>query len=657
MKNFFIIIICLLFSYTLKASDSLHISSPDNSIDVDISVKKIFSYSITLDNMIIVEPSIIDMELMNGKKLSDDLSIQSTKIHSVNEIITSPVPDTRRNIPDIYNELLIQFKQNFSVVFRVYNDGVAYRIITRFKDSIIIKNETANFQFQQGAKVLAPLIHQREGLDIFHTSFEELYEYKSLDSLTNKDIMFSPALVSTFDNVKIAVTESDLLDYPGMFLKGTNSFTLEGEFAPYPLKEKIAEGDYPQMVVTNRADYIAKTNGSRNFPWRVLMIARNDTDLPANDIVYRLATPSRVKDVSWIQPSKCTDEWIIDVNLFNVPFRSGVNTASYKYYIDFAKRFGFARIMMDAGWSDTKDLFKINPNINMDTIVTYAKEKGIKLSMWTLSMTLDKQLDSALDQFNKWGVDFIMTDFIDRDDQKTVNFYQRISEACAAHKLMIMFHGAYPPKGFNRTYPNNITREGVLGSEYNAWSDKTTPEHDVTLPFTRMLAGPFDYEPGILDNATKAQFKPIWGKVMSQGTRCHQLAMFVVYNNPLQIFSGNPSQGYLESNFMELLGGIPTMWDTTIILEAKVADYIVTARKKEEDWFIAGLTDWTARTFNLKLDFLTGGNYEATMCEDGINADRYAADYSIKTFSAKKEDTIPVQMAPGGGFLIRLKRK
>ena len=313
--------------------------------------------------------------------------------------------------------------------------------------------------------------------------------------------------------------------------------------------------------------------------------------------------------------------------------------------------------MMDAGWSDTKDLFKINPNINMDTIAAYAKEKGIKLSMWTLSMTLDKQLDSALNQFNKWGVDFIMTDFIDRDDQKTVNFYQRIAEACAAHKLMIMFHGAYPPKGFNRTYPNNITREGVLGSEYNAWSDKPTPEHNVTLPFTRMLAGPFDYEPGILDNATKAQFKPIWGKVMSQGTRCHQLAMFVVYNSPLQIFSGNPSQGYLEPHFMELLGSIPTTWDTTIILEAKVANYIITARKKGEDWFIAGMTDWTARTFNLKLNFLSEQSYGVTMCEDGINADRYAADYSIKTFSVKKEDSILIQMAPGGGFLIRLKSK
>ncbi len=657
MKIFFLIIFYLFSSYALKAADSLHVLSPDNSIDITINTKKILTYTISVDNKIILEPSVIDLELMNGKKLSDDLSIQATKLHPVNEIVVSPVPDTRKNIPDVYNELLIQFKQNFSVAFRVYNDGVAYRIISRFKDSITIKKETAVFQFAKDAHVFAPLIQKRENLDIYHTSFEELYQYKSLDSLTYKDVMFSPALVSSADNIKIVVTESDLLDYPGMFLKGTQAFALEGEFASYPLKEKIAEGDYPQMVVTDRAAYIAKTNGARNFPWRVLIIARNDKDLPANDLVYRLATPSKIKDVSWIHPGKCTDEWIIDVNLFNVPFKTGVNTASYKYYIDFAKRFGFNRIMMDAGWSDTRDLFKISPNINMDTIVAYAKKRDIKLSMWTLSMALDKQLGSALKQFQKWGVDFIMTDFIDRDDQKTVNFYKRITEACADAHIMIMFHGAYPQKGFNRTYPNNITREGVLGSEYNAWSDKPTPEHDVILPFTRMLAGPMDYEPGILDNATKTQFRAIWGKVMSQGTRCHQLAMFVVYNNPLQIFSGNPSQGYVEPNFMELLGSIPTTWDTTIILEAKVADYIITARKKGEDWFIGGMTDWTARTFNLPLNFLSQENYEATVCEDGINADRYAADYSIKTFSVTNNDTIKIQMQPGGGYLLRLKKK
>jgi len=657
MKFFSLIIFCSFFSFTLEAADSLTVLSPDKSIHVTINTNKSLTYSITIDNKKIIEPSVIDMQLTDGKKLSDYLSVQSTKYNSVNQFIEQIVPYQQKNIPDVYNEVIIQFKKNFSIIFRVYNDGVAYRIISRFKDSITVKNETANFNFIKGANVYAPLIQKREGLDIYHTSFEELYQYKSLDSISSTNEMFSPALVSTMDNIKIAITESDLLDYPGMFLKGTNNFSLQGDFAPYPEEEKIVEGDYPEMVVTKRADYIAKTTGSRNFPWRVLMIAKHDKKLPENNIVYRLATPSRLKDVSWVHPGKCTDEWIIDVNLFNVPFKSGVNTASYKYYIDFAKRFGFDRIMMDAGWSDTKDLFKINPNINMDAIAAYAKEKGIKLSMWTLSMTLDKQLDSALDQFNKWGVDFIMTDFIDRDDQKTVNFYQRIAEACAAHHLMIMFHGAYPPKGFNRTYPNNITREGVLGSEYNAWSDKTTPEHDLILPFTRMLAGPFDYEPGILDNATKAQFRPIWGKVMSQGTRCHQLAMFVVYDNPLQIFSGNPSQGYIESKFMELLGSIPTTWDTTMILDAKVSDYIIIARRKGEEWFIGGMTDWSSRNFTIPLDFLSEGNYEATVCEDGINSDRYPSDYSIKIFEATNKDSIQIRMASGGGYLLRLRKK
>lgn len=657
MKYFFLFVLQFVFVFSIHAADSLSVSSPDNSIRVIVTNKKMLSYSVSVDGKLILNSSSMDMELLSGEKLCDDLSIKSAKQHSNNSMIISQVPYQRKNVPDVYNELSIQFKQNFSVVFRVYNDGVAYRIISRFKDSVTIKKETAIFKFTDDAKVYAPLIQKREGLDVYHTSFEELYQYKSLDSISEKDLMFSPALVTTNSNIKIAVTESDLFDYPGMFLKGTNDFSIQGDFAPYPAEEKIAEGDYPQMVVIKREDYIAKTTGTRSFPWRVLLISKEDKTLPANDLVYRLATPSRLSNVSWIQPGKCTDEWIIDINLFNIPFKSGINTASYKYYIDFAKRFGFDRIMMDAGWSDAKDLLKINPNINMDTITAYAKEKGIKLSMWTLAMTLNKQLDNALNQFNKWGVDFIMTDFIDRDDQKTVNFYQRIAEACAAHHLMIMFHGAYPPKGFNRTYPNNITREGVLGSEYNAWSNKPTPEHDLILPFTRMLAGPFDYEPGILDNATKTQFKPIWGKVMSQGTRCHQLAMFVVYDDPLQIFSGNPSQGYMEPKFMELLGSIPSTWDTTIILDAKVSDYIITARRKGDEWFIGAMSDWTPRTLHASLNFLEDRIYEATVCEDGINAERYPSDYSIKTFSISNKDSVTINMAPGGGYLLKLKKK
>ncbi|MGH2646790.1 MAG: glycoside hydrolase family 97 catalytic domain-containing protein, partial [Ginsengibacter sp.] len=466
----------------------------------------------------------------------------------------------------------------------------------------------------------------------------------------------NPVLVNTKDDIKIAVTESDLDDYPGMFLKGSSSNSLQSAFAPFPFEERMVEGDYPEMVVSKRAGYIAKTNGTRNFPWRVLLIAKEDKDLPANDLVYRLATPSKIQDASWVHPGKCTDEWIIDINLFNVPFRSGVNTASYKYYIDFAKRFGFNRIMMDAGWSNTKDLFDINPDINMDTIAAYAKQQGIKLSMWTLSMTLNKQLDNALKQFQKWGVDFIMTDFIDRDDQSTVNFYKRVAEACAKAHLMIMFHGAYPPKGFNRTYPNNITREGVLGSEYNAWSDKVTATHNCIIPFTRMLAGPLDYEPGLLNNATPQQFKPIWGKVMSQTTRCQQLAMFIVYDDPLPIFSGNPSQGYLEPGFMDLLGSIPAAWDTTIILDAKVGEYIITARRKGNDWFIGGICA-NAKDVTINFSFLANGNYNVTICKDGINADRNAMDYLIEEKTVTANDSLQIHLAPDGGFLVRVKKK
>jgi len=638
-------------------SQKFELFSPDTTIHVSINTDKVLTYEVVLDGKELTKPSLIDMMLSNGAALSKDHQVKSTDTKPISTSIVAQIPVSRKNIPDIYSELTIQFKNNFALIFRAYNDGVAYRIATSFKDSITVANELAEFSFDDGAHAFTPIIQKRPDEDVFHTSFEELYPYRSLDSVSENDYMYSPVLVNTSNHIKVAITESDLDDYPGMFLKGSSAFSLHSAFAAYPLGERIAEGDYPERVVSKRAAYIAKTNGTRNFPWRVLIIARNDKDLPANDLVYRLASPSKINDVSWIHPGKCTDEWIIDINLFNVGFRSGVNTASYKYYIDFAKRFGFDRIMMDAGWSDTKDLFKINPNINMDSISNYAKEKGIKLSMWTLSITLDKQLDSALKQFQKWGVDFIMTDFIDRDDQKTVNFYKRITEACAKAHLMIMFHGAYPPKGFNRTYPNNITREGVLGSEYNAWSDKPTSRHNLIIPFTRMLGGPLDYEPGLLDNATAQQFKPIWGKVMSQTTRCQQLAMFVVYDNPLQIFSGNPSQGYLEPEFMELLGSLPTTWDTTIILEAKIGDNIVTARRKANDWYIAGMCAGEQKDFDLDLSFLVEGNYAATICRDGINADRNAMDYVIKNSTAHKNENVHVHLAPNGGFLMKLRKE
>ncbi|MFC0771734.1 glycoside hydrolase family 97 protein [Terrimonas alba] len=655
-KNCVAISFLLLFNVCYGA-DKKEINSPGGKIKLTVEAKEKLFYSIRYNNELILLPSEINLQLQDGTDLSGNPSFKKTSTRHNNSIIISPVPEKRKIIPDVFNELTIRFKQPFSVVFRVYDDGVAYRFLSHSKDSIIIREEIASFNFPASHPMYYPEVVKREHTDIYHTSFEEPYQFKPLDSLSKNNLCFTPVLIAPSNGPKIIITESDLEDYPGMFINGNNNNSLSGHFAPYPLEEKTAEGEFPQAIVTKRADYIARSKGTRNFPWRVLLIAENDKDLPANDLVYRLASPSRVKDVSWINPGKGTDEWIIGINLFNVPFKSGVNTATYKYYIDFASRFGFDRIMMDAGWSDYQDLFKINPAINMDEIAAYAKEKNIKLSMWTLAMTLSKQLEPALEQFSKWGVDFIMTDFMDRDDQPMVNFYYKISEACARHKIMIMYHGAFKPAGFNRTFPNAITREAVLGSEYNIWSEKATPEHDLLLPFIRMVSGPMDYEPGILDNATAKTFRPIADKVMSMGTRCHQAAMFIIYESPVHIFSGNPSQGLLEPSFMELLGSIPTTWDTTIVLDAKVGDYIVTARKKGSDWFVGAMTDWTARELTIDLSFLEEGSYEASICEDGVNADRYPSDYKLSTMQVSGINTIKVKMAPGGGYIMRLRKK
>lgn len=581
---------------------------------------------------------------------------RSTTIEK-DEVIVPVVREKRKRIRDHYRELTIRFKSPISLKVRVYDDGFAYRFVTSLRDSIHVKREIAAYALPDQTVFYGSAVSKREEVDIFHTSFEEPYLIKPTDSISADKLFFSPVLISYTGEIKMVITESDLEGYPGMFLKFSSANRLDGVYAGYPVAVRMMPGEFPQEVVTHRAEFIARTAGSRTFPWRVFITSALDRQLPSNDLVYRLASPSRVNDTDWIKPGKGTDEWIIGINLFNVPFKAGLNTATYKFYIDFAKRFGFERIMMDAGWSDYTDLFKINPDIDMNEISAYARSRGISLSMWTLASTLDRQLDPALKQFSKWGVDFIMTDFMDRDDQKMVNFYHRIASACAREKIMVMFHGAFKPAGFGRTWPNAITREGVLGSEYNIWSDKAHPGHNLLLPFIRMTAGPMDYEPGFLDNATKKTFRPIGEKVMSMGTRMHQAAMFVVYESPIQLFSGNPSQGLLEPDFMEMIGQIPTVWDETVVLNGKLGEYVIIARQKGENWYVGGMTNWTGRSVEVDLSFLGEGDYALTLGKDGINADRYASDYMLESGTVSKTDKPKVTMANGGGFVMLLKKK
>jgi alpha-glucosidase len=583
--------------------------------------------------------------------------IGKTSVVKKDEIIVSPVPEKRKQVRDHYQQLNIDFRSNVALQVRVYDDGFAYRFTTSFKDSMVVDKETARYDLPGQSKFYGSPVTKRAEVDEFHTSFEEPYLVKPIDSIATDLLFFSPVMVAYSNGIKMVITESDLEDYPGTFLRFDNGKILEGVNASYPLATRVNPGEFPAEVVTKRADYIARTVGTRTLPWRVFMVSEKDSQLPSNDMVYRLGSPSRIADTSWLRPGKGTDEWIIGINLFNVPFKAGLNTATYEYYIDFAKRFGFQRIMMDAGWSQTTDLLKINPDINMDEIAAYAKSQGISLSMWTLAWSLDHQLEPALKQFKKWGVDFLMTDFMDRDDQKMVNFYHRMAKACADQQIMIMYHGAFKPAGFSRTWPNAITREGVLGSEYNIWSEKAHPDHDLLLPFIRMTAGPMDYEPGILDNATKKTFRPIGDKVMSMGTRMHQAAMFVVYESPIQIFSGNPSQGFMEPEFMDLVGSIPTVWDETVVLDGKVGEYIVTARKKNDVWYVGGMANWNGRNVEVDFSFLEDREYEMIEAIDGVNADRYPSDYKITKGVVTRSTKRAFGMSKGGGFVLVIKKR
>ena len=645
--------ILLLFQLSTNYAQNT-VASPDNTIHVSVTAGQTLSISAQYKETVILNRS--EIGLMISKRVSN-WAIIKTSIQKLDAKIFPHVTEKRKVIRDHYHQLTIDFKSKISLQVRVYNDGFAYRFLSTIKDSITVENEVAEYSFPQKTKFYGSAVMKRPDVDIFHTSFEEPYLIKPTDSISAEMLFFSPVMIGYPNDMKVVITESDLEDYPGMFLRFNDNKLLKGIYAGYPLEVKMNQGEFPQEVVTRRADFIARTKGKRTFPWRVFLLSEKDAQLPSNDLVYRLGAPSRVTDTQWIKPGKGTDEWIIGINLFNVPFKAGVNTATYKFYIDFAKRFGFQRIMMDAGWSETSDLFKINPQIDMDEISSYAKAQGISLSMWTLASTLDRQLEPALKQFKKWSVDFIMTDFMDRDDQKMVNFYHRIAKACADQQIMIMFHGAFKPAGFSRTWPNAITREGVLGSEYNIWSDKAHPDHDLLLPFIRMTAGPMDYEPGILDNATKKTFRPISEKVMSMGTRAHQSAMFIVYESPVQLFSGNPSQGLLEPAFMELIGSIPTIWDETFVLEGKVGEYIVTARKKGTDYYVGGMSNWNGKTIDVNFSFLEDGEFEATILTDGVNADRYPSDYAITKQTINKKSKINFTMAKGGGFVIVLKRQ
>ena len=635
---------------TSPQGDAPRLSSPDRKTEVKIELAKDIRLSILHGKEQVLAVSNIALELDGNQHLGRSPAVDRTETRSVSEKITPVVPEKRSVIPDIFNELTIHFKGSYGLIIRAYNDGVAYRFFTRLPGDITVRDEQLQITVSPDDSIFFP----EETSFLSHS--ERLYKYLAVKEIADTQMCYIPALLAKANGWKVAITESDLLDYPGLYLRGGGNGepVLKSKFPPYPLEEQLVRDR--TIKVTKTADCIAKAKGSRVFPWRVFAIAERDGDLIENDIVYRLGSPLKLKETSWIKPGKVAWDWWNANNVYGVDFKAGINTQTYKFYVDFASRYCIEYIILDEGWSKPSDVLQVNPEINIEELFSYSKDKKVGIILWVLWNALDAKMTEALDQYERWGAKGIKVDFMQRDDQKVVNYYEKVAQEAAKRHLLVDFHGSYKPTGFSRAYPHVLTREGVQGLEHSKWSPNVTPKHDVTLPFTRMFAGPMDYTPGAMVNATKENFKPIFNQPMSQGTRCHQLAMYVVYESPLQMLCDCPSNYLKEPEVMEFLSAVPTVWDETRALNATVGEYLTVARKKGNDWYIGSMTDWTPRDVEVNLGFLSPGRYQAIIYADGPNAHRYGSDYRKERREVGRSDVLRIHLAPGGGWAAHLRR-
>ncbi len=649
----------LLMSLAMPASAEIfRLRAPTEPLEAVIRADGKLNLEVRFRGRVVVSTPPIGLEV-DGHLRADALPpLSGNTRRKVNEAIRPAVPEKRSVIPDRYNELRLSFGPHLAVTFRVYDDGVAYRFETAIDGEVVVRNESAGLRFANGDTAWMALVTCRTepGVDCFNSNHEENYQQLKTDAVPAGRLAYLPITVQTA-GAFVAFTDSDVRDYPGLWLRrvpGEPAFS--GDFARYPLEEVVAGGEFKQSLVTKRADFLARTSGRRTLPWRVLMVSPDAAGLLVNDLVYRLASPLELQDVGWIKPGQSTEEWITSRLLHGVDFKSGLNTATYRYYIDFAAEYGMEYMMFDAGWSDPGDNTRLTPEIDVPGLIAYAKTKGVGVLLWNEAHALSRNLEEALDRYAAWGARGIMVDFMDRDDQPMLRFQERVAREAAKRRLVVNLHGVAKPTGLQRAYPNLLTREAVLGHEYNMWSDRVTPDHALTVPFTRMLAGPMDWEGGAMFNGTQKTFRVVGDQPMSQGTRAQQLAQYVVYDSPLQYLAGTPSDYRKEPELGRFLTGIPTTWDETRALQGAIGDYVVVARRKGDTWYVAAMTDWTARKLEAPLSFLAPGEYTATVVADGVNADRYAADYKIESRTVNPRESLVIELAPGGGYVSRLTR-
>lgn len=624
------------------------LTSPDGHLSVTVQTGKTLSYSVMYDATELLAPSSIGLTLEDGTLWGPGSKFSKALRRKV-DVTDDAILFKRAKVHDSFNELTLRAK-GFDLVFRAYDDGVAYRFVPAAP--VTVKAENATFAFAKDWNAYMAYVNQNtQTLDTqFQSSQENHYSHSALSAWDKKFQAFPPILVEA-DGMKVLVTESDLLDYPGMyFYNGEGGSTIKGRFAPRPAEYAPEDGKTFQRTIAKRSDILAKDTAC--MPWRAIIVAKQDKDLTSSDFVWRLATPAN-GDFSWVKPGKVAWDWWNGWNIYGVDFEAGINTQTYKYYIDFASANGIEYIVMDEGWAKhtVLNMKETRAEIDLPELISYGKEKGVGIVLWTIAKLFDNQMEDLCAQYSAMGVKGWKIDFMDQDDQLMVQFYERAARISAKYHMFVDFHGAYKPTGLYRTYPNVLNFEGVYGLENMKWGkpDVDQVTYDVTIPYIRLVAGPADYTQGAMRNAIKANYRPVGTEAMSQGTRCHQLAEYVIFDAPLSMLCDSPSNYMNEPECTAWIAAVPTVWDETIALDGKVGEYVVQARRKGNVWYVGALGNWDARDLEIDLGFL--GKGKAVVFADGVNAHRAARDYKRSEIELDG-NPVKIHLAPGGGWVL-----
>lgn len=662
MKVFSTLTLFLCFTLAMVAQN-YSLQSPDGTIRVEISTHPELTYMVFHQNDQLTAPSPVAMAWSNGVTVGRGMRIRSARPAELNETVDAPL--YKKSVVHHHcHQLTLSDEAGYDVIFRAYNQGVAFRVVAGQNAKFNVVSENTAFYFPGDPQVYVAynnLPHPyAKGMEIepqFRTSFENTYVHLPVSQLEPNRLAFLPVLIECARQKKVVITETDLQHYPGMFVRGDGNSGFKSVFAPYASAEVQGGHNDLQMLVTAREPFLAKCEANQHFPWRILAVAASDEQLLNSDLAYVLAQPSRIDDVSWIKPGKVAWDWWNDWKLYGVPFQAGINTETYRYYIDFASKYGIEYVILDEGWSPSgvHDLFRVVPEIDLPALVQYASEKQVGIILWAGYVPFERNMDAVCSHYAQMGIKGFKIDFMDRDDQAMVDFTWKVAETCAKHRLLVNLHGMFKPAGIQRTYPNVLNFEGVHGLEQMKWAESADQvTYDVTLPFVRMVAGPMDYTPGAMRNATRENFKPIYSEPMSQGTRCRQLALYVVLEAPLNMMCDNPVNYEREPECTRLIASVPVVWDQTVPLGGAVAQYVAVARRKGTEWFVGALTNWQPRTININFSYLPRGKYRATLYLDGPNAHQAARDYRIETREVDHLTQMEVHLAPGGGCVLHL---